>query len=390
MEVYMSDTSSIELAHIFKKYESQLHNLQTDQKKAVRAITLCRTGALGGHILKCEKCGHQEIFYNSCRNRHCPKCQFLATEKWILKRQKELLPVSYFHIVFTIPRKLASLVLWNKKILFNIYFKAVSETLKEVALRKKNLGAKIGFITVLHTWTQTVLFHPHIHCIVPGGGIRPGTKTWVHSSPNFFLPLPVLSTVFRAKFLKNIVKEHKKKSLFISPGKGISLDIYDFKHFLYTACEYNWVVYAKRPFAGPKQVINYLSRYTHRIAISNHRIISDEKGKVSFTYRDRKKNNKKKIMTLDALQFLKRFLLHILPSGFMKIRYYGFLGNPEKTKMISMIRESLGIQNISTEVPNKWTDIMMLVTGQNPEICKNCSKGIMVIIKTMLPDLNSS
>ena len=379
----MSNTSrnrtSVEIADIFREHAQKLSLLSKEQEKVISNIITCRTAELGGHIHECDECGNPQISYNSCRNRHCPKCQSFKKELWIADREQELLPVSYFHIVFTIPRILAPIALQNKEKVYGILFKAVSQTLKEVAAKPKNLDAQIGLIAVLHTWDQKLGHHPHIHCIVPGGGISKDKTKWIKSGKNFFLSVNILSSVFRGKFLNFLEKAFNGNELSFFGEYSHLYDHQQFKHLMFDSCKKNWVVYSKKSFAGPKLVIKYLGRYTHRIAISNYRIKSMTDTHVSFTWRDRKHDNELKTMELDVVSFMRRYLIHILPSGFMKMRYYGFLGNVTKKKSLTLCREFLGIPLKEKETPAETPmEIYIRITGSDPTICPICGKGHMV------------
>ena len=302
------------------------------------AIEKCRTSHLGGHIDICESCGSTQISYNSCRNRHCPKCQTLAKERWIDSQKSNLLNVGYFHVVFTIPDTLNSIVYQNQKELYTLLFKAVAETLSELASDKKYLGAKLGFTSILHTWGQNLMHHPHIHCIVPGGGLSSIGK-WVSSRKKFFIPVKVLSRKFRGKFLyylKQLYYENKLE--FYGSQQYLSNDN-EFENLLSSIYSKEWIVYCKPPFKNAACVVEYLGRYTHRVAISNNRIVNIENGNVTFKWRDYKDNNKCKLMTISADEFIRRFLIHILPSGFMKIRHYGLLGNRNKTTKLKLCKQ---------------------------------------------------
>ncbi|MBF9016396.1 MULTISPECIES: IS91 family transposase [unclassified Oceanispirochaeta] len=374
--------SSVEIADIFRIHAHKLPSLSWEQEKVINDIIGCRTAILGGHIRKCDECGNPEISYNSCRNRHCPKCQSFKKELWIADREQELLPVSYFHIVFTIPRILAPIALQNKEKVYGMLFKAVSQTLKEVAAKPKNLDAQIGLIAVLHTWDQKLGHHPHIHCIVPGGGISKDKTKWIKSGHNFFLSVNILSSVFRGKFLNFLENAFNKKELsFFGDYSHISGQL-QFRQLLIDSCKTNWVVYAKKSFAGPKLVIKYLGRYTHRIAISNYRIKSMTDTHVSFTWRDRKHDNELKTMELDVVSFMRRYLLHILPSGFMKMRYYGFLGNVTKKKSLKLCRELLGVPMEENKLVDESSmEIFIRITGSDPTVCPICGKGHMVLLQ---------
>lgn len=308
------------------------------QVKVMNAITRCRTAALGGHRDQCDHCGYQAISYNSCRNRHCPKCQTNAREKWLRRRQQELLPVVYYHLVFSVPHGLVPLIWQNKKVLFTLLFDATAAALLEVAADPKHLGAEIGFFGILHTWGQTLQQHPHIHCVVPGGGLSPDHARWISSRPNFFLPVRVLSRVFRGKFSAGLRRAFRSKRL-VFHGECLPLaEERTFARFVRTLFQQDWVVYSKPPFGGPDHVLQYLARYTHRVAISNHRILSVSESEVTFRWKDYAHHNKKRTMTLTSEQFLHRFLQHVLPKGFPRIRYFGWLANRKRGQLLPHCR----------------------------------------------------
>ena len=378
--------TEVEVADVFKRYSHKLPFTTKEQRKVINAITSCRTSRLGGHVFKCDNCDNMLISYNSCRNRHCPKCQSLAKANWILDRKKELLPVPYFHIVFTISDKLYPLTIQNKKVVYNILFKAVSDTLKEVAANPKNLGAQIGFMAILHTWNQQLGAHPHIHCIVPGGGLSKNKERWIESNKNYFLCVKVLSVVFRGKFLALLKKAYNLSQLNFHGILTALAEIEVFNDMLRQSCLKNWVVYSKRPFAGPEQVLDYLGRYTHRVAISNNRILNVSETTVTFKWRDRKDNNKERIMSIDTLKFMRRFLLHILPSGFMKIRHYGFLGSPSKGRAVILCKVLLDVddkEKISKETPKTWRELMFFLTGKDLSLCPLCNEGHMILFDSI-------
>ena len=304
-------------------------------RKVLSAIERCRTAALGGHRDRCSRCGYQTaISYNSCRNRHCPKCQTNAREKWLAARQRELLSVPYTHIVFTLPHELAALALHNKKILYQLLFRASAATRWEVAANPKHLGADIGFLSVLHTWGQNLLLHPHVHCVVPAGGLSLDHQRWIQPWNGFFLPVKVLSRVFRGKFVSGLKQAFQKGKLCL-PGALQPLKKREtFHSFLRTLFRHDWVVYAKPPFGGPQHVLHYLARYTHRVAISNHRLVTLSEGKVTFRWKDYGHHNKNRLMTVSAEEFLRRFLLHALPRGFVRIRFFGFLANRRRATLL--------------------------------------------------------
>jgi len=383
-----STVSTPEIADIFRLHAHKLPFLTSEQNMIIEQITSCRTQALGGHVLKCDHCGYQEISYNSCRNRHCPKCQSLNQARWVENRKAELLPVPYFHVVFTIPECLNTVALYNKAVVYNLLFQAASETLKEVAANPKNLGAKVGFIALLHTWAQKLNLHPHIHCIVPGGGLTKEKTRWIRSPENYFLPVQILSTVFRGKLLSFIEKAYDSGQLSFSGIRENLNDRATFKKLLRTSCSTNWVVYSKPPFSGPERVLRYLGRYTHRIAISNNRILSVTEDSVTFRFKDRKHQNKIKTITLDAMVFMRRFLFHILPKGFVRIRHYGFLGSPTKKETLALCRDLLG-ENCSDQdsepVPKNWQEFMQYLTGEDPTLCPICKKGHLIIYEALIP-----
>ena len=349
----------MELQDIFIKYEEAYmakYKPSSDQLKAIYAIKNCRTSIYGANVKACDTCGHIEISYNSCRNRHCPKCQTMAKEKWLLERQDELLPVGYFHVVFTIPSELYKIFYKHKKEMYTALFKAVAETVKELAADKKYLGAQIGSTSILHTWGQNLLFHPHIHMIIPSGGLT-STGKWQSSKKKFFIPVKVLSRKFRGKLLA-----------FIKNNLDASL-----RDALYNK---EWVVYCKPPFKSSKHVLNYLGRYTHRVALSNNRILKVKNDGVTFKWRDYKDNNKEKTLTLSAVEFMRRFLLHILPSGFTKIRHYGFLGNRNKNTKLRLCQK-LTHGKVKPLQKQKLTalEIMFKVTGKDFTKCSCCEEG---------------
>src|ERR1017187_5480470 len=309
--------------------------------KVLNAIARCRSAALGGHRDQCPNCGHQAISYNSCRNRHCPKCQTAARDRWVAKRQTEVLPVGYFHVVFTLPHELSALALQNKKEIYRLLLQASADTLLEVAANPKHLGASIGFLSILHTWGQNLLLHPHVHCVVPGGGISPDQTRWIHSRPNFLLPVPVLKIVFRAK-VRDGLKRLFRAGKLVFAGELADLSRWNrFLAFVEPVCKKEWVVYAKAPFRGPDHLLQYLARYTHRVAISNHRLLSFDGESVTFRWKDYAHGNKKRKMTISADEFLRRFLLHTLPRGFVRIRFFGFMAGPRRSRMLQLARRLL-------------------------------------------------
>ena len=308
-------------------------------------IAACRTAALGGHVEECDRCGHQQIAYNSCRNRHCPKCQATAAAQWLEAREAELLPVEYFHVVFTLPAALGPIALQNPRVVYGLLFRAAAETLQQIAADPKHLGAEIGFLAVLHTWGQNLEHHPHVHCVVPGGGLSPDGSRWVACRPGFFLPVRVLSRVFRGKFLALLRAAFDQGKLSFHGKLGALADAGEFRRRLAASAQTEWVVYAKPPFGGPEQVLKYLARYTHRVAISNRRLVALEDGEVTFHWKDYAHGGGQKTMTLKAIEFIRRFLLHVLPSGFVRIRHYGFLANRVCREKLALCRALLGVGN---------------------------------------------
>jgi hypothetical protein len=336
----------LEVADVFRQHEQEFlrlwgHTLNAPQRRAFRDISACRTDALGAHIEQCDHCAHQTIAYNSCRNRHCPKCQSTARDKWLAARSAELLPVPYCHLIFTLPQELSTLALQNQRLFYGILFRAVSETLLTIAADPRRLGAHIGFLAVLHTWNQKLLHHPHLHCLIPSGGLSLDRSRWVRCRQRFFLPVKVLRKLFRGKFLAFLAAAFRQKKLQLIGALAHLKKPAAFDRFLRQLRSKNWVVYAKRPFGGPEHVIKYLARYTHRVAISNGRLIEMRDGHVTFRWRDSADANQQKIMTLDAVKFIRRYLLHILPSRFVKIRHFGLLANRNRREALALCRSLL-------------------------------------------------
>ena len=322
--------------------ERNRHWLRWMHVKVLRAIAQCRTAALGGHLDECTRCRHRAISFNSCRNRHCPKCQAGARERWIAARRRELLPTCYLHVVFTLPHRLAPLVLQNKKIIYDLLFRTSAETLLEVARDPRHLGVEIGFFSVLHTWSQKLSIHPHVHCVVPAGGLSLDHTHWVRSRKNYFLPKPVLRKVFRGKFVYALKQAFQNGQLNFHGDLKLLAQRKIFAAWLRPLYRQAWVVYLKRPFGGPTYVLQYLGRYTHRVAISNHRLVSFADGQVSFRWRDSSDHNEQKLLTLSADEFLRRFLVHLLPEGFVRIRSFGFLANRKRATLLPLCFQLLG------------------------------------------------
>jgi hypothetical protein len=344
----------LEVADVFRTHGDDFlagweRVLSRPQRKAFGDIRACRTAALGGHLHQCDQCGHCAISYNSCRNRSCPKCQGAARALWLAEREAELLPVEYFHVVFTLPQQIACLALQNAKRIYSILFRAMAETLLTIAADPKHLGAAIGFLAVLHTWGQNLHLHPHIHCVVPGGGISPDNSRWIPCRKSFFLPVKVLSRLFRNRFLIHLRRAFQKGKLQFHGELESLAHPAAFDALCRKAGQVEWVVYAKRPFGGPEQVLKYLARYTHRVAISNRRLLSLEDGRVSFEWKDYAAGNQTKTMTLDAVEFIRRFLLHVLPSGFVHIRHFGFLANRTRKEKLALCRSLLAVPQTAIE-----------------------------------------
>ena len=381
---------ALEVADIFRKHGAayrKARSLPLEQLRVMRAIEVCRTAALGGHLEKCDHCSEERNAYNSCRNRHCPKCQGGERAKWLENRKAELLPVEYFHVVFTIPEQIARIALYNKETVYNILFHATAETLLTIAGDPTHLGAGIGFFAILHTWGQNLLHHPHLHCVVPGGGLSQDHERWIACMPGFFLPVEVLSSLFRRLFLEELEDAFYQRQLQF-PGSIEPLqDAFAFAELLRSHQDREWVVYAKPPFGGPKQAIEYLGRYTHRVAISNQRLLSDEDGQVSFQWKDYKHENKQnsKTMTMDADEFIRRFLIHTLPPGFPRIRYFGFLANCHRTAKLALCRQLL-IAPIADLLPQTadCRQLLEAITEKEVNRCPHCRIGTMIRIAILL------
>lgn len=347
------------------------------QYKVMSAIENCRSAIMGGHVLYCSHCKQQQIAYNSCRNRHCPKCQASAAKRWLERRQADLLPVDYFHVVFTLPNAIADIAYQNKAIVYNLLFKAASETLLTIAKDPKHLGANIGISMVLHTWGSALTHHPHVHCIVPGGGFSLDGKRWVACKSNYFLRVQVLSRLFRRLFLDKLMDVYKRDELeFFGKIKALK-DIRAFIKYLKPCREQEWYLYSKAPFTGPKSVLEYLSRYTHRIAISNSRLLSVDNDSVTFKWKDYQNNKKSdytlKSMTLTINEFIRRFLIHVLPAGFHRIRHYGFMANTQRAKRINKARALLGVKSPAVTEPSNDSEEAF------PFICPACSTPMIII-----------
>jgi hypothetical protein len=376
-------------------------SLPVAHRRVMAAITACRTAALGGHVEQCDRCPHTRIWYNSCRNRHCPSCQSLARAAWIDARTADLLDTEYFHVVFTVPQAVAEIAAQNKAVVYGILFRTTAETLPSIAADPKHLGAAIGFFAVLHTWGQTLVHHPHLHCVVPGGGLAPDGTRWVACRPGFFLPVRVLSRLFRRLFLTALHDAFDEGQLRLAASLEALADPRGFADHLQPARQTEWVVYAKAPFAGPQQVLEYVGRYTHRVAIANQRLIDLHDGQVRFRYTDYRAPAAPKTMTLDATEFIRRFLLHVLPPGFHRIRYYGLLGHRHRVAHLAQCRALLGTPVVApipdeTRRPRDYRDRYETLTGRSLRVCPRCQGGHMRVVDCLvgassrLPRLDTS
>jgi len=376
---------TLEVADIFRGHgavwrKANAGHVSLGQLKVMSAIESCRTAALGGHVARCEKCSHTLIAYNSCRNRHCPKCQGAAAREWLAEREAELLPLPYYHVVFTLPAQIADIAYQNKAVIYDLLFKASSQTMLTIAADPKRLGARIGVLSVLHTWGSALTHHPHVHMIVPGGGISRDGSKWVACRPRYLLPVPVLSQLFRRLFLEKLVAAHRTGELQFFGNHAPLTDRQAFAAFLAPLRNSKWVVYCKHPFGGPKQVLRYLARYTHRVAISNRRLVAyDDKG-VTFKWKDYRAegHERYKLMTLTNHEFIRRFLIHVLPGGFHRIRHYGLFANGSRADNIARARELLA-------VPTPKTDRAAASNASEPSALAHpcpCCGGRMIIIET--------
>jgi len=339
--------------------ERNRSGLSYQQLAVLRALGSCRTSALGGHVDRCSSCGYQAISYNSCRNRHCPKCQAQARERWLAAREQDLLGVSYFHVVFTLPQELNALCKRNAKVLYNLLFRASAETMLELAADPKHLGAEIGFLSILHTWGQNLSLHPHVHCVVPAGGLSPDHQRWIRPKYRFFLPVKVLARIFRQRFMRGLRRAYRRNQLAFGGKTAALADAGRFQAFVNTLFAQDWIVYAKPSFGGPRTVLRYLGRYTHRVAISNHRLLAFDGERVTFRWKDYAHGNQHRTMTLPAPEFLRRFLQHVLPRGFVRIRQFGYLASPCRTGRLALARKLLEFiatreTLTTTAVPATW------------------------------------
>ena len=373
-----------EVADIFRIYGEKfrkLYKLPIHHLRAMFAIMRCRTREMGSHNDKCDTCGHINIHHNSCRNRHCPKCQGLNQIKWADKLAATLLPVKYFHIVFTIPEELYRLTLVNQECIYNILFKAASDTILMLAKDKKHIGVDTGLVAVLHTWGQNLMEHPHMHIMVPAGGLDPLSQYWKYSPKNFFIPVKVLSRVFRGKFLALLKKAYKNKQLTFAGEIAPLRQAGNFKQLLDTVYQKEWVVNSQRSSSrtGGAQIINYMARYSHRVAISNDRILGIEDDQVVFTWKNNKNKGKQEVMKLDAVEFIRRYMLHILPDRFCKIRYYGIFASCKRKTVLKQIKKDLGRKAVKAKyIGLPWNEVLLLLTGKDPLQCPKCKAGRMI------------
>ena len=368
---------SLEVADIVRTYASAYrarHPLSPQQARVLRCLAACRTAALGGHVDACTRCDYRQISYNSCRDRHCPKCQGVERVAWLQARLERLLPVPYFHVVFTLPEALHPLVLRNQARLYDLLFRAAAQSLLTLAADPKRLGAQVGFTAILHTWGQNLLFHPHLHCVVTGGGLAPDGSRWLATRPDYFLPVKVLGRLFRGKFLAALKSAYHSGQLHLDGSVAYLADPQGFSRWLGTLYRQDWVVYAKPPFAGAERVFRYLGRYSHRVAISNARLLSLADGQVSFHWKDYADGQRTKVMCLTAEEFLRRFLLHVLPPRFVRIRHYGILAGRNVYTKLARCRQLLGAAapSLPATVPKAWSDWVMEWTDQDPFCCPRC------------------
>lgn len=363
---------------VFNRFYSEykkIYNTCSAQDKAAKDIMDCRSAAMGGHVSQCDNCGHTHISYNSCRNRHCPSCQNIVKEKWIDARKEDILNASYFHVVFTVPDDIKMIIFQNQRLLYSLMYKTVSDTLAELAAENKYLGAQIGFISVLHTWGQSLIFHPHIHTIVLAGGLTKDKK-WLCSSDKFFIPVKVLSKKFRGKFLHHLKQYYNENKL---EFYGQLKELHNpevFQSLLNSCYKKSWYIYSKRPFSSPEAVIEYLGRYTHKVAISNNRIVGIDKNSVTIKYKNYGENSKEKLMTMTGIEFIRRFLMHVLPKGFVKLRHYGILSNRNKKTKLELCRKLTKSIKILSKFKSLTTaEIFKLITGKDITKCPVCKKG---------------
>lgn len=381
---------ALELGDIFRLHGPAYlatfgESLSHEQKKALRAIAICRTAALGGHVDQCDQCGYRKVSYCSCRNRHCPKCHGQARSQWLQQRATELLPVEYFHVVFTLPQLVAPLALQNQQLVYGLLFRAAAETLLQIAADPRHLGARIGFLTVLHTWGQNLHHHPHLHCVVPGGGIARDQRRWISSRRQFLFPVKALSRLFRGKFVAYLKTAFRDGELGFHGELKSLADNENFVEWLNRAADTEWVVYAKPPFGGPRQVLKYLARYTHRVAISNQRLVALEGGRVIFRWKNYARAGELATMSLKVEEFIRRFLLHVLPKGFVKVRHFGFLANRGRRENVVLCRKLLAASSSvlpDFAPPPGHSDEPATDTVDR---CPRCKVGSMRMLEILLP-----
>jgi hypothetical protein len=377
--------SAWELADIYRRYGLQYlqqNRLPSDHQKTIRDIVLCRTAYLGGHVEQCDTCGRRQTLYNSCRNRHCPKCQALPKARWLKARRAELLPTAYYHLVFTLPHAINPIARCNQRLIYSLLFKAAAQTL--LAFGQKQLGGKLGFSGILHTWDQKLNYHVHLHCVVAGGVLSADAKRWIPAGENYLFCVKALSRVFRGKFIDYLQQAYHSDKLVLAGQAKLWQSRQKFHNLCNKLWSKHWVVYAKEPFGGPQKVLDYLGRYTHRVAISNDRIVNAENGEVTFTYRDRNDDHRLKQASLSADEFMRRFLLHVVPQNFMRIRHFGFLANRYKKQLLGTCRHLLGLPADIAETVSKDTRQLMLeITGIDIDICPFCRKGRMQRIEKL-------
>ncbi len=378
-----SSTTINDIFRIFgDAYRAEHLELSLHEIKIMRSLEICRTEVLGGRVEECDTCKYEAFLYNSCRNRHCPQCQFMKKEAWILEREKDVLPFTYFHVVFTLPHKLNPIVIRNKRVIYNLLFQKCKETLLSAANDKKYFGAQTGFFAILHSWGQKIDLHPHLHCVVPGGGFCKDSNKWIQTSQKFFLPKDVLKPRFRSLFL-TALKELNNSGRLCLRGTPFA-EKKTFQNLIDSLFADEWVVYIKESFQGKKSVIEYLARYTHRIAISNYRILSLKGDMVTFKYRDYKDGNSEKIMEMKAISFIQHFMIHVVPRRFVRIRYFGILAHRNKKNAVNSCRKFYSIENKTEDTPKSWDEIYFLTTGRKVSICPACKTGTLVF-KSIIP-----
>jgi hypothetical protein len=383
----------LELADIVRAHgdaHRRMHRLATVQQRALYAIETCRTAALGGHQETCDRCGASRITYNSCRNRHCPKCQTLTTERWLAARRADLLPIPYFHVVFTLPHELNALAQGNPRVIYALLFRAAADTLLAFGRDPRHLGGTIGVTAILHTWGQNLSQHLHLHCLVTGGALARDHSRWIAGGSTFLFPVRALSTVFRAKYLAGLARAFDAGQLTFAAGTADLAERGAFRRWLAQLRAADWIVYAKRPFAGPEQVLRYLGRYTHRVALSNDRLVDHRDGRVRFCWKDYADHDRVKILTLDADEFLRRFLLHVVPRGFMRIRHFGLLANRVRRRALTQCRHLLGLPPSEHSRPESVAALLQRLIGLDLARCPLCGEGRMritaIVMRVAPPD----